>query len=204
MHILKTYHAQVKQQVEQTLQEFFDAQIKIAKSKDQVLVDSVEVLKEFVLRGGKRVSPLVLITASRIAQQTLNRDPIAPLQDDHAIWKLAAATEIHHLYLLNLDDMADRDELRHGGKTLEAYYRDDIFNKWPDADHHGRTFSSINGALLNFCTFELIGQAGLDGATTNDLLHIVSDNLFNDTIVGWQIQYFQNHQPLDEASEDRF
>lgn len=194
MKNFKPYHQQVVKQIINELEDFFDQKLKEVSQKDQVLVDSTEVLKEFVLRGGKRVSPLVVMIASRLVGHS----------DDQSIWKVAAATEMHHLYLLNLDDMADRDELRHGGPSLEAFYRDELFSSWPDSDHHGRTFSSIHGALLNSYTFQLIGQARLDGQTTNDLLQIITENLFGDTIVGWQIQYFQNHQPIAEAREDRF
>ncbi len=195
----KDYHHHVKHKVEQELVRFFDEELAKAQTKDDVLVDMVEVLKEFVLRGGKRVGPLMTVLAYQYAGNSHSSS-----SSNGNIFRLACALELHHLYLLNLDDMADRDVLRHGGPTLDKYYQNSVFGTWPDADHHGRTFSSIAGALLSSYTTQLTITSGFPAETACKALEVINDMLFADTVVGWQIQYFQNNQPLAEASEERF
>lgn len=181
------------------LEHFFDVEIEKAKEKDVVAEEMVGVLKEFTLRGGKRVGPLMVILGYLLASSMSKKK-----DDKGNIVRAACSVETHHLYLLNLDDMADRDILRHGGKTLEEYYRSEIFHKWPDKNHHGQTFSSIAGALLNSFTFELITTSGFDSDKILRSISVINDMLFSDTVVGWQIQYFQNNESVRTASEAQF
>ncbi|MEO8581699.1 MAG: polyprenyl synthetase family protein [Patescibacteria group bacterium] len=196
---LKTFRKETTPRILKTLEDFFDNQLKKAEEKDEVLLETVQLLKEFTLRGGKRVGPLMVILGYQLAQA------LSPKKSEGGdIIRAAVSVEIHHLYLLNLDDMADRDILRHGGKTLEEYYRSEIFQAWPDKDHHGRTFSSIAGALLNSFTFELIRTSGFEAEKILAAEGVIIDMLFGDTVAGWQIQYFQNNESISTVSEKRF
>lgn len=203
---LKSYHAEATQHILQELERFFDEEIKKAGEKDQVLVDMVRVLKEFMLRGGKRIRPFLTVLGYEYGKQLGNTTEKHSSQSNNSanIFRLAAAVEVHHQYILNLDDMADRDVLRHGGPTLETYYAKEVFADWPDAAHHGQSFSSIAGALLNSFTFELLASSGFDGEKNRRILQVITDQLFSDTVVGWQIHYFQNNEKLSQASEERF
>ena len=195
------FHQDLSKKVHKALDSFFDTKMKEAKDKDDVLVDTVKLLKEFVLRGGKRVGPMMVVLGYQLAEEVENN--YEKIKDEVLI-KAACAVEIHHLYLLNLDDMADRDVLRHGGKTLEEYYRTELFQNWNDKDHHGRTFSSIAGALLNSYTFEILRTSGFPPEKIDQAIGIITDMLFADTVTGWQIQYFQNNESIQVASEERF
>jgi geranylgeranyl diphosphate synthase type I len=181
------------------LERFCDEQLIKAGEKDHVLEEMVRVLKEFILRGGKRVGPMMVILGYIMARTLANKSI-----EKEKIIRVACAVETHHLYLLNLDDMVDRDVMRHGGKTLEEYYRSEVFSHWPDSDHHGKSFSSIAGALLSSFTFELIKDSGLEPERILAAIHLITEHLFADTVLGWQIQYFQNNEPVEEASEERF
>lgn len=192
---LKSFQKETVPLIIKELEQFFDHEIEKAEKKDRVLVDAVNVLKEFTLRGGKRVGPLMVVLGYRLASRK---------RTNNTIIRAASAAETHHLYLLNLDDMADRDVLRHGGKTLEEYYRTEIFQKWDDSDHHGRSFSSIIGSLLNSFTFELLSTSGFPPERIVSATRVITDMLFADTVTGWQIQYYQNNEPVEEVSEAQF
>lgn len=196
---LKAFQHEFTPLIIKELEGFFDDEIQKAKAKDQVMEKMVSVLREFTLRGGKRVGPLMVILGYLLACELSNQK-----SDKDKIVRAASSAEIHHLYLLNLDDMADRDVLRHGGKTLEEYYRSEVFQNWPDKDHHGQTFSSIAGAMLNSMTFELIRTSGFEAEKILVTIGVILDHLFSDTVVGWQIQYFQNNESVETASEERF
>lgn len=180
----------------QALEVFFDEQLEKAEGKDAVLVDMVAVLKEFMLRGGKRVRPLLTILAYLIAKNLGH--------ESGDIYRAAAAVETHHHYLLSIDDIADRDILRHGGKTLHEYYRTEVFQDWADSTHHGHSFSMIAGSLLNSFTFELLRTSQFPAERILKAEGIVNEMLFADTSLGWQIQYFQNNEPVASATEERF
>lgn len=201
----KQQYGEMKAQVEAELARFFDEQMQSAQRKDKVLVEMTQVLKEFVLRGGKRVRPILVLLAYEYRRSVVG-DQLTVDSDvsEVNILRLACAVELHHHYLLALDDMADRDEVRHGGPTLERYYREEVFSEWSDADHHGRTLASIAGALLTSFTFSAMNDARLLSAPRSAVLDVVTDQLFSDTVVGWQLQYFQNNEPLAEASEEIF
>lgn len=203
MSDFKQNHQEITAQVLKTLENFFDEKISQAKQKDQVLVDMVSVLKEFVLRGGKRVRPFLTVLAWRYGE-TLLRQGYGGQRGREDIFKVAAAVEMHHEYLLSLDDMADRDVLRHGGKTLEEYYSTEVFQQWPDSHHHGRTFSEIAGGLLTSYTFELLASSGFSPEMIVRAIPLIQDQLFSDTVVGWQIQYFLNHENIAQATEEDF
>ncbi len=197
---LKKFQALYTPQIIQTLSDFFEKQLELAKDKDRVLEDMVAVLKEFVLRGGKRLGPLMVILGYQLAKQLA----ASKQKVDGDIVTAACSAETHHLYLLNLDDMADRDVLRHGGKTLEEYYKTEVFADWSDSDHHGRSFSSIAGSLLNSYTFEILNSSGFEPKRILKAINVITEMLFTDTGVGWQIQYYQNNESVETATEERF
>ncbi len=198
----RPYHQDILHKVHQELESFFDKKIEEAKNDDQVLVEMIEVLKEFTLRGGKRVGPMMVVLGYQLAKKYSNQED--KTISEKMLIQAACAVEIHHLYLLNLDDMADRDVLRHGGKTLEEFYKTETFKEWQDSDHHGRTFSSIAGALLNSYTFEILRTSGFPADRITASIEAITKQLFSDTVVGWQIQYFQNNESITTVSEERF
>jgi geranylgeranyl diphosphate synthase type I len=162
------------------------------------LVPNLTAKENVALPGGKRVRPLLTILGYQLGKK------MSGSVDDGNIIRAAAGVEVHHHYLLNLDDMADRDVMRRGGKTIEEYYKTEVFQDWPDADHHGRTLSSIAGALLNSFTFELLRTSDFPAERILNAIDIVIDMLFADTVVGWEIQYYQNNEPVENASEELF
>ena len=64
-----------------------------------------------------------------------------PVEQKTKIVRVGAAVELLHNYLMNLDDMADRDTVRHGGPTLEVVYAKSLFAHYPKdtREHYART-----------------------------------------------------------------
>src|SRR5260221_2142026 len=84
------------------------------------LVHSLENLEEFSLRGGKFIRSLLVVVGYRLAGGR-----------GVEIYKVAAAIELFHKYILSVDDMADRDEQRNGGPTLWKKYQTEFEKmKW--------------------------------------------------------------------------
>lgn len=179
-------------------QTFFDAKIAYAKENDQTHEDMVKVLKEYMLREGKHVRPFLTWIAFSLAGGT---------HKDTKIIRACCAVETLHYYLLNLDDMADRDTVRHGKDTLEVFYTKQFAKQGlapEQAKHFGRSFSEIAGALLNTYGYELFRTSSDHAERIVEGIDILNRILFEDTSVGWQIHMFQNFQKLHEAQEERF
>ena len=164
-----------------------------AKPLSPHLVDSVEFLTEFIFRGGKQIRPLLVLLGCLAAG-----GEITP-----GVLQVAAGVELFHKHILNLDDMADRDEERNGGPTLWKAYQA-RFTDWPDGDHHARTLSEIDGTLLGSFAFDMVGQAKVPAETLLKVMEIMHQHMYFETVGGWEIHYFQNHESLAESKEDEF
>jgi geranylgeranyl pyrophosphate synthase len=135
-----------------------------AQRLDHIHVQTLQALQEMVLRGGKRIRPYLCLVGYQLAGGA-NRKKIT---------KIAAALELLHNYLLNLDDMADRDVVRHGGPTLEVSYQKSLFSSLPQSQrtHYARSWTEIAGAILNTYIYELIRTSGFDSETIIKILEM--------------------------------
>src|SRR5258708_5229162 len=108
---LKQFSATHTPLVRAELVQFFVAQRKKASALSPYLAESIKSLEEFTLRAGKGIRALLVILGYQLGGGASNE-----------IYKVAAGIEVFHKHMLNLDDMADRDEVRNGGPTLWKMY----------------------------------------------------------------------------------
>ncbi|MBI5151246.1 MAG: polyprenyl synthetase family protein [Candidatus Pacebacteria bacterium] len=181
--------------VNEEIERFFDQKLASTKKTDRHIHAMVEVLKEYSLRGGKHIRPFLTWCGYRVAGG----------KEEGKIIRAAAGVGLLHFYILNLDDMADRDTLRHGGPTLEEYYKTALTNiPQKHRDHYGRSFSEIAGALLNTYAYELVRTSGFDPKDILEALGILNKEMFEDTAAGWLIHMHQNWQNVADATEEEF
>src|SRR5579859_694450 len=192
---LDAFIAEETPHIRRELQDFFAAKKSEALQVNQHLNESVFHIAEFVLRGGKSLRPLLMVLGYRLAGGSRSSE----------IYRVAAGIEVSHKYLLNVDDIADRDEQRNGGPTVWRFY-EDAFRKlgWKDAAHHGRTFAEIDGVVMASFVTELIRTAQFPPEILLQVLGVVDHTMYWETIAGWQIHYFQNDQLRSEAKEKEF
>jgi len=176
------------------LRAFLNDQKKQTAQVSPHLVESIENITEFCLRGGKNMRGVLTVLGYRLARG-----------EKDSIYRIAAAIEMFHKYILSVDDMADRDEKRNGGSTLWKMYQDKFAQqKWADAAHHGRTFAEVDCCLMSSFVTELIRTADFPAEKLLAVLQIVDSEMYLQTIAGWQIHYFQNNQKLAEADEAEY
>jgi len=185
-----------KDPISETLAGYFKKKKADAKELSPILVHSVETLEAFTLNGGKRVRSLLVLLGYLIAQKEF----------DESIYKIAAAIEIAHKYLLLLDDIADKDEMRNSKPTIWKTYESEFAEKkWDNVAHHGRTFAEIDGAILASFVTELVNAALSFSDTDLVQVHnLITKHMYFETVAGWQIQYQLNHVPLSQATEAEF
>lgn len=190
---LDTYFRQHTPPVTAAITAYLSERQQVAATLTPHLVQSIEVLAEFCLRGGKRVRSILVLLGTELAGGQLSP----------ASYQVAAAVELFHKHILNLDDMADRDEVRNGGPTLWKRYQD-LFADWKDASHHARSFSEIDGTLLGSFAFELVRQTDLTADQKLAVMEVLHTQMYFETVAGWQIHYYQNQEPLATADESEF
>lgn len=185
--------SQTKFDINQFLEHFFDERIAESSQIDRHIGTMTTLLKHQSLAGGKRVRGFLCLLAYHLSGGKSDAIPVA------------AAVELLHQYLLTLDDMADRDEVRHGIPTLEHEY---VNTLTPIPQHHrthyARSFTEIACALLSTYMYELVISSSFSDNIKLDVMHIMNTISLRDTAAGWQIHMMQNWQTLAEATEEEF
>lgn len=190
---LRDQLTQSQQAIESVLRDFFASQADIAVEIHSSLYDSVVQLETFSLRGGKSVRSFLTLTAATLAGQ----------QPDTELYKACASVELHHKHILILDDIADRDETRYGGPTLEhAYYP--VFGEDADGKHRALSFAMLDGVLLGALSKELLLSTTFPPQVLIDCIKLFDTVMYRDTLAGWQIHGLQCIEPLSQSSEDLF
>ena len=96
---------------------------KIDSAKDEFLKNSYSYLKEFVLRSGKRIRPILTIMAYKAFKGS----------DEEGIYPLSIAPELYHAPSLLHDDIMDEDLLRREKDSmhvvLEKHFKKNLLTK---------------------------------------------------------------------------
>ncbi|MBU6997774.1 MAG: polyprenyl synthetase family protein [Theionarchaea archaeon] len=109
------FHVQLstlKTEVEERIASFLDA-----KKDSPILRGLYEDIRSQVLKGGKRLRPILMIQTYAGFKEK-----------DQSILTACLSCEFVHSASLILDDAMDEDILRHGKKTFNAIYADKIFD----------------------------------------------------------------------------
>jgi len=133
-----------RQGVDSELKRFFERKIKEAGLISKSSADTIKILREFNLRGGKRARP-VLINIGYF---------LAGGKNKKAILKVSPCVELIHNFFLIHDDIIDRDELRRGKPSLYAFYQ----KKFSDL-HKGISFALIAGDISNVLGYQILAES---------------------------------------------
>jgi geranylgeranyl diphosphate synthase type I len=122
-----------------------------AEKIDPLAVETVEIIKRFVLSGGKRVRP-ALAYYGYLASGG---------KDGEKIVKASMAIELAHAFLLIHDDIIDRDSTRHGIETVHETYR-------------------VWGKKLNLSESEAVHFGNSLAITAGDYTHAMANEILYD------------------------
>ncbi len=137
--------------VESALREFFDHAVPAAAGIDPRVGTAADVLRDFVLQGGKRVRPRFAFAGWLAGSSATGRDTTAaPSAPDAAdALRIAAALELVQACALIHDDIIDRSDTRRGNATVhrvfEQRHRRDGWSG--DPAHHGLAAAILVGDL---------------------------------------------------------
>ncbi len=179
--------------INQTIQKYLDEKYVEAQAIDSYLGQSVRLLSDFSMRGGKAVRPFVANLAYTLAGGKAHS----------GLHKALASIELHHKHILILDDIADRDERRYDGPTLEYAYRE-VMSSLTDSEHKAMSFAMLDSVLLASYSKELMMESGFTPKQILECLHILNTVMYRDTLAGWQIHGMQCSQTLAQSTTDAF
>ena len=147
--------ADLKNKVDEELKLFFNNKIKQIKDqkKPDELLEMVENLRDFILRSGKRIRPILFYYGYLIAGG----------KDKKEVLKTAISIELIHSYLLIHDDIIDRDNFRHGGLSMHYKYKKKFADEFKEKDlkHFGIAMAIMAGDLASAYGYEVLTNANL-------------------------------------------
>ncbi|MEA3229975.1 MAG: polyprenyl synthetase family protein, partial [archaeon] len=130
-----------KKVVDNQLEIFFDYKVEKMKKIDPCASYIINNLKEYTLRGGKRIRAALMCCGYSLFSD----------EDPDEIIKGSIAFELIQSYLLIHDDIIDKDTLRRGGPTIHKIYENDYIAKYghKGSEHFGMSMAIIIGDIAN-------------------------------------------------------
>jgi geranylgeranyl diphosphate synthase type I len=137
-----------KEKIDKELRFFFDKKIKKSYLISESSKEIMETLKEFNLRGGKRIRPVLTIFGYKALGG----------KEEKEIIRVAMAVELMEAFLLIHDDIMDQDEFRRGYLTVHKIYENRCKNQFTNTDYKrfGESMAIIAGDILAMLGIEVI------------------------------------------------
>lgn len=152
-----------KRQIDKELEIYFKQLEKKTNNIDPSVKEIIKNIKEFTLRGGKRIrSALAIITYEGFGGK--NKD----------ILKIAVSIELMQSFLLIHDDIMDQDSLRRGKPTFHK-----IYEKKKKSEIYGISNAIISGDILSALGTEIILNTNFDVKLKQKALTIFNRVIIN-------------------------
>lgn len=175
---LKSYNHKISQAIDKRLGVFYDAKIREAKKIDPIYATLLMDMKKFILRGGKRLRPTLMMMGYEASGGN----------DLETALDAALSLEIFHNFVLIHDDVMDGDLKRYGGANITGVY-DKRFQRRlkPEvARHTAESIAILAGELNEFFTFEVLSSLEAEPKVVFELMAHFQKTLF-ETGAGQQL-----------------
>jgi len=139
-----------KRLVNRELDLFFQSKLEKADLIDTSSKEMIEILKEFTMRGGKRLRAALVYYGYRCFGDKNLKEVI----------KASMTMELIQSYLLIHDDIIDNDDLRRNGPTLHISYKNIAKRKYKkiDSNHFGMSMAILAGDICSAFANEIIAK----------------------------------------------
>jgi len=163
MELLKQY----KNEIDIMLEKYFDT--KLAEAINSEAKEMIEFIKEYTLRGGKRIRAALVFYGYKL------------FRDDNLeeVKKASMALELIQSYLLIHDDIMDKDSLRRGGPTMHIRYEKihDDKKYLLGKKHFGASMAILAGDLCMHFANEIICDLCLPDANKLQALKEINSKI---------------------------
>ncbi len=165
-----------KKKVDDFLEAFLLKKEKEYNNISSFISEFISHLKEFTLRGGKRLRPALLYYTYTLFKK----------EDREEVAKLSIFIELIQSFLLIHDDIIDHANLRRGGKTIHKIYESYAKDKnYIEPKHFGKTMGILCGDLAMEFAIEIINSTNISFAKKNKVLSIMTKYI--NTVIFGQI-----------------
>ena len=182
-----------KEVIDKKILEFFNSYIEESKNVSERLEEYLEWIKDFNVRGGKRLRPSFFITGYQCVGG----------KDMESIMEACLSIEAMEGYLLIHDDIMDRDELRRGKITLhkafEKMYREKFGEE--EAEHFGISLAILGGDITNIIGKEILLKSNFPVDKKIEALKIYI-NADKTTNMGQMLDIITEKLPLKDVKEE--
>lgn len=144
--VLQEYMKKYTPMVEKELRSFFDEKRKDASFNPKVL-EVLDVIDEYTMRGGKRLRPLLMIVAYRLYGG----------KNEEEIIKASCSIELIQSYLLIHDDIIDESDMRRKKPTVHRIYEKNYGDR-----KFGESMAIIAGDLASVYAEEIFERVKID------------------------------------------
>ncbi len=161
--------------VDSELEKFFDDKIEEIGDPKDPYSKVTSFLKDYTLRGGKRIRPAFTYYGYLLFADGSNFD------EDYMreVIKLSIATELKQTFYLIHDDISDKSDLRRGEssmhKMLEAWYKEIFTDDEDKAIDYGIAMGIFAGDHANALAYKAITQIKLSKEKKYDAIEILND-----------------------------
>jgi len=164
-----------------------------ATSYAESLKDLVYVVRDFTLRGGKRLRALLVLIGYWSREWGLDYEGVKPL---------IALVELLQSYLLVHDDIMDKDELRRGGDTVHVWFRKKCLAEklLGDCEHYGISQAILAGDYLESLAVKMFSELKLPSNVLVELIKTYARGL-RLVSYGQYLDLLLSHKPLSEVEE---
>ncbi|MCD8484515.1 polyprenyl synthetase family protein [Candidatus Woesebacteria bacterium] len=168
----------------------------------------VSWLEEYVNRPGAKALRPLLVAVGAAMSQDISFD--AAVQQP-AVRQLMMAVELNHKRILMADDVADQDELRHGGPAMHIFIAQKLreFPQYADlseeqVNHVARSYTEVAGIWLHAMVSDIMMNLEVSAEQRQQVSHIFLHLTYDMTATGWYTLLDQNFITLEDAREDTF
>ena len=164
-----------KNKVDFELEKFFDNKLESSDDLDNPYTTTISFLKEYTLRGGKRIRPAFVFYGYLLFADETDEAPEDYL---NTVIKASMAPELKQTYYLIHDDITDKSDQRRGGPSMHKMFEAEYLKKGISADgaeHLGNSMAIFAGDLANTHAQDVIFQTGLSDYKQNKIIKKLND-----------------------------
>src|SRR3989344_7035016 len=114
----------IRDRVQGVLRRFFESHIRETKKIDPLLEQTAGFVRDQTLNGGKRVRAALVIQGYLSSKK----------QSPEELYRIGAAMELVHSFLLIHDDIIDQDGLRRGKPSMHTRFQTALRGRIPGKD----------------------------------------------------------------------
>ena len=179
-----------RKNLDREIETFFDRTIAEARGKDGFIAESLEIVRDNILSGGKRIRPALMYWGYIGAGG----------EEREKMLKTSLSMELIHSFLLIHDDVMDRDSMRHGRDTLNRAYEKigkKLFQA-SDSEHFGNSIAITVGDMVAALGNRIIFEAPFSPEIIMKALAKLQD-IVSLTVIGQAKDIYMEYQR--EATE---